>query len=167
MVRLKIRRRHRLRHKEISAMSSAIDAALGTKSFTESETVDRAEAPEFDVLFVDGALLGLVIDDEPFLTIRGILEYGASKRFVTVDMGAVRFVANGADVMGPGIVDADETITEGDLVWVRDEKNLRPLAVGKAIASAEGLKAKPKGKAVISLHYVGDKLWSLDEDGEQ
>lgn len=165
MAEVRIRRRHRLRQKEISAISSAINASMGTDSFTENATVDRAEAPGYDVLFVDGALLAMVIDGEPFLTLRGILKYGASKRYVTVDMGAVKFVANGADVMGPGIVDADGSIAEGDLVWVRDERNKRPLAIGKAVASAEELRGKPKGKAVLSLHYVGDKLWSVEEDG--
>ena len=164
MSELRMRRRHRLRQKEIESFSHTIDETLGTNSFTTEQTVDMAEAPGFDVLFVDGALLAMVVDGEPFLTIRGILEYGASKRFVTVDMGAVKFVANGADIMGPGIVDVEDTVAEGDLVWIRDERNHRPLAIGRAIVPADELRRKPKGKAVLSLHHVGDKLWSVEED---
>ena len=164
MTELRIRRRHRLRQKEIESISRTIDSALGTSSFTAEQTVDRAEAPAFDILFVDNALLGMVVDGDPFLTIRGILKYGASRRFVTVDMGAVRFVANGADIMGPGIVEAEGTIVEGCLVWIRDERNHRPLAIGRAAVPADELVQKPKGKAVMSLHHVGDKLWSLEED---
>ena len=164
MSELRIRRRHRLRQKEIESIANTIDATLGTSSFTVKQTVDMGEAPDFNVLFVDGALLGMVVDGTPFLTIRGILKYGATKRFITVDMGAVKFVANGADIMGPGIVEAEASIVEGSLVWIRDERNNRPLAIGRTIVPADELGRKPKGKAVLSLHHVGDKLWALEED---
>ncbi|HIH01917.1 TPA: RNA-binding protein [Thermoplasmata archaeon] len=164
MAELRVRKRHRLRQKEIKSIVSEIDPIMGTTSFDEADIVDRAETPDYDILYVDGKVLGMVVGPSAFLTIRGILRYGASKRFVTVDMGAVRFVANGADVMGPGIVDADGSISEDDLVWVRDERNLRPLAVGRALMPASEMVTKPKGKAVTSLHYVGDRLWNLDED---
>jgi len=160
---IRLRKRHRLRQKEISVFASRIDGALGTKSFGPSDTVDMAEGPDFDVIFVDGKILAFLPGGEPFLTVRGLLRYGASKRFVTVDMGAVKFVYNGADVMGPGVVGSDSSIGEGDLVWVRDEKNQRPLSVGRALVDASVLRRKEKGKAVAAIHHVGDKLWLLDE----
>lgn len=164
---LRLRKRHRLRQKEIRALSERIDTDLGTKSFSEDDIVDMAEAPEYDVIFVDGKILAFTPSGTAFLTIRGLLKYVATKRFVTVDMGAVKFVYNGADVMGPGIVDFDRGIREGDLVWVRDVKNLRPLAVGRALLPADALARKEKGKAVASIHHVGDKLWLVDEPKEE
>jgi PUA-domain protein len=164
MAALRVRKRHRLRQKEVKSISSSIDSALGTKSFDESCIVDRAETPGYDILYVEGKILGMVVGDDPFLTIRGILRYGATKRHISVDMGAVKFVANGADVMGPGIVDVEASVAESDLVWIRDERNLRPLAVGRALLPASEMATKPKGKAISSIHYVGDKLWALDED---
>jgi len=80
-----------------------------------------------------------------------------------VDMGAVKFVYNGADVMAPGIVKADASIAIGDFVWVRDERNLRPLAVGEALMSGAEMGASEKGKSVRSIHHVGDDLWRMDE----
>jgi len=68
--------------------------------------------------------------------------------------------------MGPGIVAADLEIKEGDLVWIRDVKNFRPLAVGRALVPAEIMARKNKGKAVASIHHVGDKLWLVDEEKE-
>jgi len=166
MTDLRLRKRHRLRQKEIAALSHQIDNSLGTKSFSELDAVDMAEGPEYDVVFVDGKILAFVPGGTPFLTIRGLLRYNATKRFVTVDMGAVKFVYNGADAMGPGIVAADLEIKEGDLVWIRDVKNLRPLAVGRALVPAETMVRKEKGKAVASIHHVGDKLWLVDEEKE-
>jgi len=160
---LRLRKRHRLRLKEIASLARQIDDSLGTKSFTEDDVVDMAEGPEYDVVFVNGKILAFTPDGVPFLTVRGLLKYVSTKRFITVDMGAVKFVYNGADVMGPGIVDIDAGIKEGDLVWVRDVNNLRPLAVGRALMDSAAMKRKEKGKAVGSILHVGDKLWQVDE----
>ncbi len=166
MTDLRLRKRHRLRQKEIAALSYRIDSSLGTKSFSELDAVDLAEGPEYQVVFVDGKILAFLPGGTPFLTIRGLLRYNATRRFVTVDMGAVKFVYNGADAMGPGIVAADPEIKEGDLVWIRDVRNLRPLAVGRSLVTAEIMARKEKGKAVESIHHVGDKLWLVDEEKE-
>jgi PUA-domain protein len=164
---IRLRKRHRLRQKEIVSLAGSIDSALGIKSFTEMDIVDMAEGPDFNVIFVDGKILAFVPGGMPFLTVRGLLRYGATKRFITVDMGAVKFVYNGADVMGPGIVACDEAIVPGDLVWVRDVNNLKPLAVGMALFAGDAMARKEKGKAVQSIHHVGDKLWELDEPKEE
>jgi PUA domain protein len=164
---LRLRKRHRLRQKEIAALARQIDDALGTKSFGLDDIVDMAEGPQFGVVFVDGKILAFLPGGKPFLTIRGLLKYGAAKRYVTVDMGAVKFVYNGADVMGPGVLASDPSIVDGDLVWIRDVKNLQPLAIGKSIASAATLARKDKGKVVESIHHVGDKLWLVDEPKER
>lgn len=163
MTELRLRKRHRLRQKEIAAISSNLDSALGTRTLTEKDVVDMAEGPEYDVVFVNGKILAFTPGGVPFLTVRGLLRYGATKRFVTVDMGAVKFVYNGADVMGPGVVSCDSAISEGDLVWVRDVKNLRPLAVGRAVSSGETISRKDKGRVIQSIHHVGDRLWMVDE----
>jgi len=167
MTDIRIRKRHRLRQKEIVALARQIDESLGTRSFSERDVVDMAEGPEYDVIFVGGKILAFTPGGVAYLTVRGLLEYGATRRYVTVDMGAVKFVYNGADVMGPGIVEADPTIIEGDLVWVRDVNNRRPLAVGRSIVSADAMNRKEKGKAVASIHHVGDKLWLVDEPEEK
>jgi len=164
---LRIRRRQRLRRKEINAYSEAVAAALGVDPFRDRNDIDLAEADEWRLLIVDNEVRGILVGDRPFLTIRGLLAYPAARRWVTVDMGAVKFVYNGADVMAPGIVDADPAIKVGDIVWVRDEKNLRPLAVGEALMAGPEMVASEKGKAVRSVHHVGDPLWNLDEEPKE
>ncbi len=134
--------------------------------FAGREDIDLAEAGEWRLLIADDEVRGILVGGRPVLTVRGLLAYPATKGYVTVDMGAVRFVYNGADVMSPGVVDADPGIRPGDLVWVRDEKNRRPLAVGEALMAGPEMVASEKGKAVKSLHHVGDSLWKLDEEPE-
>ena len=164
---MRIRRRQRLRRKEINAYSQAIADALGVDPFRDREDIDLAEAEAWRLLIADNEVRGIIVGDRPFLTVRGLLAHPAKRRWVTVDMGAVKFVYNGADIMAPGIVDADPEIRPGDLVWVRDERNLRPLAIGEALISGPEMVASEKGKAVTSIHHVGDPLWKLDEEPEE
>lgn len=163
MADIMIRKRKRMRSKEIKAMSKDLEEILGVPVFSEEDPVDMAESSDFNVIFVGQDILGIVSDGKPFLTVRGVLKYRPVNRFVTVDMGAVPFVVNGADVMGPGITDADEAIQEGDLVWIRDIKNQAPLAIGRALRSGAEMKEKSGGKAVKMVHYAGDKLWKTGE----
>ena len=152
-----------MRRKEVADLSGTLEAAYGCTVFGPDEPVDLWEAGAFRVLLVDGKAMGLLVGDRPTLTVRGLVVYRATRRHVTVDMGAVRFVYNGADAMAPGIVEADSVISVGDLVWVRDERNRQPLAVGEALMTGAEMATSEKGKSVRSIHHVGDDLWKLDE----
>ena len=163
MSELRVRKRRRLREKEVRALAEELLVKTGIPIFKVGDTVDVAESPEYEVIIVENQIIGFIQDGKAFLTIRGLLKYPVSKSFVTVDMGAIKFVINGADVMGPGIVDADGDIQIGDFVWARDEKNKKPLAVGRALTSGIEMKEKKPGKAIKSILFVGDKLWKFDE----
>ena len=163
MAEIRIRKRKRLRNKEVKALAEEISAVTGVPVFSEDDAVDRAESPDFDLIYVGNDILGMVVDGKAFLTLRGVLRYEPVKRFVTIDMGAVPFIANGADCMGPGIVEADPEIAEGDFVWIRDVNNKRPLAVGISLRSGADLVKKAPGKAIRTLNTVGDKLWKAGE----
>lgn len=164
MSELRVRKRHRLREKEIKTLSEELEGRLGTSAFQPGDAVDRAESTEYDIIFVNNIAMAIVYQGKTFLTVRGLLKYRPTKAFVTVDMGAVPYVTKGADVMGPGIVDADASVQPGDLVWVRDIKNGVPLAIGEALVSGGQMKEKSPGKAIKSIHFVADKLWKLNEE---
>jgi len=160
---LRLRNRQRLRRKETADLAAALESQFGCTLFGPEDPVETAEAGAVRVLLIGGAALGLLSGERVAPTVRGAIAHRPANRFVTVDMGAVRFVYNGADVMAPGIVEADPGIAVGDLVWVRDERNRQPLAIGEALMSGAEMNAAEKGKAVRSLHHVGDDLWRLDE----
>ncbi len=161
---LRVRRRTRLRHKEVAAWFGRLSQDFGMTLPEDETPVDQAEAGDLRLLFRADEAIALLVGDAIAPTVRGLLAVPARKRFVTVDMGAVPYVYNGADVMAPGIVDADPGIRPGDLVWVRDEKNGRPLAIGRAIMDGPTMAREEHGKAVETLHYVGDDLWRIDEE---
>jgi PUA-domain protein len=161
---LRFRKRRRLRRKEVATLHHELEVAFGVVPFPADAALDRAEGTNYDVLFAGGEIVALVVDGMPTPTVRGLLQTTPSRRYVTVDAGAVPYVYNGADVMAPGIVEADPEIQAGDLVWVRDEANKVPLAVGVALRSGKEMTAARQGKAVESLHHVGDRLWKLGEE---
>jgi PUA domain protein len=93
----------------------------------------------------------------PFLTDTKSLE-----RFpnVTVDMGAVKFMCDGANVMRPGIRSFSE-FENGQLVCIVEESQKKFLAVGRALVSSSELQTMTKGVVIENLHYVSDKYWEI------
>jgi PUA-domain protein len=80
---------------------------------------------------------------------------------VVIDQPAVPYISGGADVMRPGIVKVDEDIIKDDFVAIVDQKNQVPIAIGKAMFNAADITAMDKGKAIKTVHSVGDKYWTL------
>ena len=163
MAELRLRHRARMREKDAKTLSDALTAAFGiAEPFPDS--AERADAGDFDVIIVGGRAIAFIRREPERIapTCRLLLQKRPPKAYVTVDMGAIKFVNNGADVMAPGIVEADPAIQPGDLVWIRDERNKVPLAVGEAMIPGAQMPRGPKGKAVKALHHVGDPLWELE-----
>ena len=80
---------------------------------------------------------------------------------IVVDMGAVPYVCNGADVMAPGLVRVEGEFSKGDLVLVVDEKYGKPLALGVSLNDAETIRKTKQGAVVKTVHFVSDKIWNL------
>jgi len=99
----------------------------------------------------------LKVEDDylPFLS-----EIETLKRFpnVTVDMGAVKFMCKGANLMRPGIKNFSE-FEKDKLVCIVEESQQKFLAVGKSVVSSEELEKMDKGEVLKNLHYISDKFW--------
>jgi PUA domain protein len=80
---------------------------------------------------------------------------------VIVDMGAVPYVCNGADLMSPGIVKVEGTFNDEKLVIVLDEKNRKPIAIAKALFNSYALKTIVSGRIFKNLHYISDDIWNF------
>jgi len=78
---------------------------------------------------------------------------------IVVDMGAVAHVANGAQIMRPGIRQFKGEFAKGELVVIVDEKFSKAIALGVAEMDSEAMKSLTKGRVITNIHYVGDELW--------
>jgi len=159
---LSFRKRHRLKGKQVKALGARMEEVVGVDMLSREPAVDRARGVDMDFLIIDGRVAYLMLDDVAFPSLRTLLDKGLSIRWIEVDKGAVRFLANGADVMAPGVNDADAEISEGDLVYVRDGHHKRPLVVGKALMSGPDMVIADRGRAVETLHYVSDRIWDFE-----
>ena len=115
---------------------------------------------ESQILIGDNLKL-LKINDEyiPFLSETKLLE---SFPNVVVDMGAVKFMCNGANVMRPGIKKYTK-FSKDDVVCIVEESKHKFLAVGKALTDSLELENISKGEVVKNLHYVSDKYWEISK----
>jgi PUA domain protein len=75
-----------------------------------------------------------------------------------VDMGAVKFMCDGANVMRPGIRSFSE-FEKGQIVCVVEESQKKFLAVGRALVSSQELQNMAKGATIQNLHYISDRYW--------
>ncbi|PSQ05133.1 RNA-binding protein [Halobacteriales archaeon QS_4_69_31] len=157
---MNVKSRHHLRADDIAAIEDAIAASLGVELDADSYERVAFDDSDWEVVLVDGDPLVLYVDEEPFLTVQGANAYPPERGVVTVDAGAVSFVSDGADVMRPGIVEADPDIEAGDLVAVNEESHGKFLAVGRARIDGDDM-VGDSGKVVDSIHHVGDDLFEF------
>jgi PUA domain protein len=155
---MRVKSRHHLKGSEAKKVLATIQPLLSEPSCLKGSSMEQAETDEgVDLIYVNGKPYFMLIEGQPFFTVLGAIELSPNKKLVVVDSGAVKFITNGADVMSPGIVEADPSIEEGDMVVVVEEKHRKPLAIGRALLP--GTEMKGAGKAVKSLHHVGDQIW--------
>lgn len=82
---------------------------------------------------------------------------------VVVDMGAVKSVCNGANVMRPGIRKFSE-FEKNQVVCVVEESKNKYLATGKSLLSSTDAEAFTKGEVVKNMHYISDRFWEARKE---
>jgi PUA-domain protein len=148
-------KRKRLKSKEVNRELADYNLELSKK-----DSVELIEEGKLKILSFNGE--GAFFDHEnkwsPTLK---YLQSNELLKKIVVDMGAVKFVVNGADIMRPGIVEIEEGVKEGDFVVVVDVENGKPLIVGVALFGSEEMQEKSEGKVIKNIHYVGDEIWRM------
>ncbi len=152
---MSVKRRYWLRKDQIRQLAAELEK-FGLQGLPKKR-VEVLELESGEIISVDGRGLFVRLREGIFPTLPWV---NAKLKQVVVDMGAVPYVVNGADVMAPGVVSADPQIRSGEPVVVVDERHGKALAVGIALVSGAEMKA-PKGKVVKNVHHVGDEVWRL------
>ena len=156
-------RRHFLREKEARQLlldfsqkfNVDIEGLFGARprvEVTEIQTTEIITINGKPVLArLDGSLLPTLIFEAifPFLP------------KIVVNMGAVPYICNGADVMAPGVVRIDGEFKETNFLLIVDERYEKSLGIGVALFNSQAMRRLKKGKIVKNLHFVGDKLWNF------
>ncbi len=112
----------------------------------KQKNVRTHEVDEKGVIITGNGITAVKIGDDilPFLDDIPILE---KFPYVIVDMGAIKFVCKGANVMRPGITKFSD-FENGQIVCVIEESQNKFLAVGKAKMSSMQLDEIDKGEVI-------------------
>ena len=162
-----IRKRRPVRRKNIAPLLKTLEESRGIDLSVDGAFLEMAEYGNWQLVLLDRIPHVVQVKnpegkDCAILTLRGLLAHSCSQMYAEVDRGAIPFLMNGADCMAAGIHNADSNITAGDLVWIRDQEHGRALAIGWAKLDGEDMIASQKGKAIQTIHYVGDELWEME-----
>ncbi|ACV25197.1 RNA-binding protein [Methanocaldococcus fervens] len=160
---MEIRKRYFLSKKDVKKIKNELNEFFEDvdEIIPKKSNVEIAITDDFEIILVDKEPVAFKKEDKIIPTLKLLLKKLPNRNLVVVDMGAIKFLINGADVMAPGIVDADENINEGDVVFVVDENHKKPICIGIALMDGKEMKEADKGKAIKNLHYVGDKIWNF------
>lgn len=143
---------------EISRLESSLSVSLSLPRSSQATCVEPAEGVVF--ILLDGGLVFVRSGGAyfPFLGSQQSLSLFPS---ATVDIGAVKFLLNGADVMRPGVKRFDMWGGTGRLVVVKEEKKGRAVAVGSSLVTSEEMGSMSRGPCLRNVHHLGDRYWEL------
>ena len=156
-------RRYSLKSKDAKTILNKASEKLkiNLASIVEAKANIEAIETDFGELFlINGKPLLFSTGEDVFPTLV-FMEISSRMPKVVVDMGAIPYVCNGADVMAPGIVRFEGEFSKGDLVLVVDEKHGKPLALGEILYDSENAKSIKQGIVVKNIHFVSDKIWNF------
>lgn len=150
-----------LRKSEIKELNERLQIRYGDEFLNKKDKVEKKD----NIIFINDKQAFTEIDSEVIPTLKFLLNNfkNTGKAFlktITVDMGAIKFVCNGADIMRPGITKVDDGIIAGDIILIVDETHGKPLAIGKTTLSKEELLETKEGKVIKNLHWIGDDVWN-------
>jgi PUA domain protein len=160
---MKTSKRHLIKEKEVKKILDQLPVEmkiiLPNEYFRKSK-IERTEFEDHQIYLIEGQPF-LIEDDMgkifPSLSFTDILQKLPQ---ITVDMGAIPHICNGADVMAPGITKINGIFEEKTLVVIVDEKYNKPIAIGVSIYNSEKIKLLKHGKVIKTLHYIGDSVWN-------
>jgi PUA domain protein len=156
---LEIKKRRPINKKEAKLFNQLLTEAHDFSFTLSAGKYETAKSRDFDVIIQKGYIFALLLGDVAHLSVRGLLTHVLETGWVQVDMGAIPFICNGANVMAAGINDVSPEISKGQFVWIRDENHHKPLGIGRALLDGKEILESKHGKAIKALHYIGDKIW--------
>jgi len=156
-------RRYFLKTKESKALLRKASEKLKTDLgliFKDKVNVEVFETESNEIFLINAKPVLVKAEEKIYPTLK-FDEYFQTAPKVVVDMGAVPYVCNGANIMAPGIKRFEGQFAEKDIVIVVDDKHSRPIAIGEILYDADNAKNVSQGTVVKNLYYVGDKTWNL------
>ncbi|NPE08771.1 MAG: DUF1947 domain-containing protein [Asgard group archaeon] len=159
---MEIIRRHVLRKSDFKELKEKLRKTVGESADALFEKSAELIVTDQGELYAENRIiLAFKLNEEVFPSLRALNNDLAKLPTITVDMGAVPYITNGADVMAPGITDVTNGLPEGTIVTIIDENFGKALAIGRLLFDSDQIAESKKGKVIKNIHYVNDSIWSM------
>ena len=128
----------------------------------KQKNIKTHDVNEKGVIITGDGITAIKIREDilPFLDDIPVLE---KFPYVKVDIGAIKFVCKGANVMRPGITKFSD-FESGEIVCVMEESQNKFLAVGKAEMSSKEAEDASNGEVIKNMHYISDDFWESKKE---
>ena len=149
---------HSLSKREVHDITGQISKSWPTNSVGAIKNLQAYIIDGNKRLLVGNNLVAIQLAPDlviPHLTQHDLLDHFAS---VQVDMNAVKFVCNGANIMRPGITDFT-TFKESEIVLVKDQTHKKELAVCISLVDDVTGRKMERGVVLNNIHHIGDVYW--------
>ena len=156
-------KRHFLKEKDVEKLLEELSSRLPIEIrqlLGSKPRIEVAEAESAEIFILNGKPILARINRILFPTLLFEENLPLLPKII-VDMGAIPYICNGADVMAPGIVRVEGEFGKGDIVLVVDEKHGKPLALGESLGDAESVRNTRQGAVFKNVHFVSDKIWNF------
>lgn len=156
-------RRYSLKEREVREVLEKVSIHVKidvNELLKKSKRLEVVEGEGTRVFLFDEKPLFAESQGRAFPTLKSSTFLAQAARAV-VDMGAIKHVCNGADIMAPGIVRFIGEFEKGNFLLVVDEKFSKPIAIGEALCDSEEVKTIKKGPVIENRHFVGDETWNI------
>ena len=160
--RVRLGRRYHIKVRRIKQILTEAAKSLNVDISNVVEKGSRVEVveviPKGEIIVIDDRAAFIQRDEHvvPTLLNEQVLKQLPSVR---VDVGAVPYICNGADLMAPGVVNFEGDFKKGDIVVIVDERFSRGIAVARTLYDAGETAEKRQGKIAVNLHFIGDAFW--------
>ena len=149
---------HSLSKREVHDITGQISKSWPTNSVGAIKNLQAYIIDGNKRLLVGNNLVAIQLAPDlviPHLTQHDLLDHFAS---VQVDMNAVKFVCNGANIMRPGITHFT-TFKESEIVLVKDQTHKKELAVCISLVNDVTGRKMERGVVLNNIHHIGDVYW--------
>jgi len=149
---------HSLSKREVHDITGQVSKSWPTNSIGAIKNLQAYVIDGNKRLLVGNNLVAIQLAPDliiPHLTQHDLLNHFAS---VQVDMNAVKFVCNGANIMRPGITNFT-TFKESEIVLVKDQTHKKELAVCISLVDDVTGRKMERGVVLNNIHHIGDLYW--------
>ncbi|MHA1865621.1 MAG: DUF1947 domain-containing protein [Candidatus Heimdallarchaeaceae archaeon] len=162
---MKLKKRNFLSNKEKKKLYDELSSTFGDKAlqlFNKNDKLESAVSDKGEKLILKkGRIWFFYYNNNLYPTIRCLRGTKIDISSAVVDIGAIKFILNGADVMAPGVDSFGSGIKEGDFITIKEEKAKSIIAVGLSLINSEDFDKGKKGKIIKNLHSLKDEYWNF------